>query len=308
MKKNILMLAVLAVCGMSYAQEKMKVELKNGNVVSYNVEDVNRFYFVTEEEKDYADYCEVEIEDETVMTTDAIFELDYDIDVDYARFLFFKASEVRQLSEEQIVELVKSHSASGQIEKDKNLLYKDNLEEGGQYACVLLGFNADNSHGAPVIHYFQTKVSAVEPIVNVVNARYDTDYFYFDTEIDDDKVLEYYMLTEVGNDLESIQESAAIFGYAWKLKIEEDEKMAGQNYIGKSFTEPRTNGANTLLVVTWARDNEVEFSGVIRENRIKTNPSSRQQVANRSIKATHDGTKTFAKAELLSRLQIKKIR
>ena len=304
MKKGIMtMLAALAVCVMGFAQEKMKVELKNGSVVSYDVEDVSRFYFTTEEGPSYADYCEVDIEDETVMTNDALFELDYGIDVAYARYLFFNsASDVRQLSDEQIVELVKTHSASGQMEDGHNLLFKNNLEEGVEYAVALVGFNAENAHGAPVIHYFKTKVSAEQPIVNIVNGKYDKDYFYFDTEIDDDKVLEYYLLTETGDNLEFIQESAAIFGYAWKQKIREDEIAAGQNYIGSSFKEAR-NGATALRVITWARDYELEFSGVIRENHISIQSSSRRHLAKKIEGTSPNGVMTLSKKELLSRYQ-----
>lgn len=298
----IMMLAALAACTWGYAQEKMKVELKDGSVVSYDVENVSRFYFVTEEKAAYADYCDVEIEDETVMTNDAVFELDYGIDVAYTRFLFFNsASDVRQLSDEQIVELVKTHSASGQMETDKNLLLKESLEEGVEYAVAIVGFNAEYAHGAPLVHYFKTKVADEQPIVNVVNGRCDNDHFYFDTEIDDSKVLEYFLLTEVGNNLEQIRESPAVLGHVWKSKIEEDEKAAGQNYIGKSFSIPRTNGANTLQVVTWACDHELEFSGVIMENRFSTDSSSRRHLARRTAGSSQNGVTTLSKEELLSR-------
>lgn len=309
----ITMLVVLTTCVCTHAQEKMKVELKNGNVVTYNVEDVNRFYFTTEAEEVYADYCEVEVEDETVMTTDAIFELDYDIDVEYVRYLFFKANAIKQLSNKQIVELInaeliKNNSASGQMNKDQNILLNNRLEEGTEYALACIGYNDNGQNGAPMVYCFKTKTASEEQIVHVVNAKYDDNYFYYDTEIDDEKVLEYYLLTEAGNNLERTVESPALIGYAWKQKIKENEKAAGQNYTGTSFKEQRTNGANSLRIFTWTRDFDLEFSGIIYENILSTNASSRHRAVVESIKACQNEVKTFSKEEIISCFQIKKIR
>ena len=306
-KLFITMLVMLTTCVWGQTQEKMKVELKNGNVVSYNVEEINRFYFTTEEEEKYADYCEVEVEDETVMTTDAIFEFDYDIDVEFVRYLFFKANDIRQLSDKQIVELIKNNSISGQMDKDQNLLLNERLEEGTEYALACIGINDEGKNGAPMIHYFRTKVASEELIVNVVNTKCDDNYFYYDTEIDDEKVLEYYLITEAGNNLEQTSESPAIIGYAWKQKIKENEEEAGQNYIGESFKSQRTNGFNSLRIWTWARDFELEFSGVIRENLLSINNTSRRRSIEKPTKTSQNEVRTFSKEELLSRFHIKKI-
>ena len=305
MKKNLLlMLVAMTTCITGYAQEVMKVELKNGNVVTYKVEDVNRFYFTTEEIEEYADFCEVEVEDETIMTTDALFELEYDVDVEYIRFLFFRSEDIKKLSDKEIIERIMISTGSGQAEKTSNLIVNNQLLEGTEYALACVGFNEEGKNGAPMVYYFKTKVKADEEIVNIVNARYDNNYFYFDTEINDDKVLEYYLLTEVGFNLERIAESPAVIGYFWKQKIKEDEKAAGQYYQGKSFSEFRKDGATELLVYTWTRDYDLEFSGVIWENLIRANASSRQTISGEKIVAKQTGIQAYSKEELLSRIHL----
>ena len=159
-----------------------------------------------------------------------------------------------------------------------------------------------------MVSCFKTKTASEEQIVHVVNAKYDDNYFYYDTEIDDEKVLEYYLLTEAGNNLERTVESPALIGYAWKQKIKENEKAAGQNYTGTSFKEQRTNGANSLRIFTWTRDFDLEFSGIIYENILSTNASSRHRAVVESIKACQNEVKTFSKEEIISCFQIKKIR
>lgn len=314
MKKGLfLMLVAMTTCITGYAQEVMKVELKNGNVVTYKVEDVNRFYFTTEEIEEYADFCEVEVEDETIMTTDALFELDYDVDVEYIRFLFFRSEDIKKLSDKEIIERIMKSTGNGQAgngwaEKTNNLIANNQLLEGTEYALACVGFNEEGKNGAPMVYYFKTKVKAEEEIVNIVNARYDNNYFYFDTEINDDKVLEYYLLTEVGFNLERIAESPAIIGYLWKQKIKEDEKAAGQYFQGKTFSEFRKDGATELLVYTWTRDYDLEFSGVIWENLIRANASSRQTSSGEIIAAKQTRIQAYSKEELLSRIHLNYIK
>ena len=303
MKKTIITMVAMMAIFTCKAQEKMVVEMKNGNTYSYRVDDIGRFYFTTEEE--YANYCEVEVEDETVMTKDAIFELDYDIDVEYIRFLFFEADLIRTLNNDQIVDALKNNPASGQMDKSKTLLLNNRLEEGTEYALACMGFNAENQNGAPMVYFFKTKVEAEELFVNVENPRYDNDYFYYDTVIDDDKILEYYILTETGFNFEKTTGSPASIGHAWKRMMKEDEEKAGQHYIGESLKEPRTNGATDLRIVTWARDFDLKFSGIIRENLLKINASSRQLSPVKPSKAKRQEIQCFSKDEFLEHFQLR---
>ena len=60
------MMAALALCSVANSQEVMKLELKNGQVVTYPVENISRFYFEGEQpqQPQLAENCELGIADE----------------------------------------------------------------------------------------------------------------------------------------------------------------------------------------------------------------------------------------------------
>lgn len=307
MKKNIFVIAAaLTMCMAANSQEVMKVELKNGTVATYPVEDINRFYFEgAEQEEKLADFCDVEIEDEVVLNTSAVFKLSYERGVDHVIVGFLTEAQALQFTEEEILTRMLNGGGT-RHDKAINHIKLDNLKEGTNYVFAYVGFNALDKRGHFYMHPFTTSVVAdllaKKMIATVTNFDYDSNFFYYTVEADASLVGEYYVLPEVGNDLTFTEGNMAAIGMAWKELMEEDEEMAGQHYFGDDFRESRPNGENSLRVMTWATDDEWELAGYIYEFIGKTTAGARviHPEAKNEPKPT---ISAFSMDELLSQLR-----
>ena len=305
MKKNIITIAAsLVLCLAANSQDVMKVELKNGQVATFPVENINRFYFEGAQQEELADDCEIEIEDEVVLTTCAAFEFSYDNGIEYVYAGYFTAREVRELTNDQIVTML---TGGGGIRLDKSdtMFGNSNLTEGCDYVLAYIGYNAQGKRGQLYLHPYTTSVltdiQAMKLIAQVTNVTYDSNNFYFTVEADENLIGEYYIATEVGNDLTYMQENMAIFGLAWKGLMEIDEKRAGQHYFGDDFNEPRPNSENSLHVITWATDANWDLVGFIDESIWKTTADSRSMLPLReSVKLPNHSV--FNKKQLIDQL------
>ena len=210
-----------------------------------------------------ADDCDIELADEVIMTNHAAFEFDYDDEVEYAYAGYFKAQNVTGCTDDQIVDMLKV--GGSRLEKTDNMFGNSNLEENSSYVLAYVGFNAEGERGNLYLHPYKTKVAAEQITADVTKVQYDSQNFYYTIDIDDDKVLEYYALTDVGDNLQPFAGNVATLGLVWKQLIEQNEEKAGQHYTGDTFAAARPNGEKSLLVSTWARDYDLEFSGVISQ-------------------------------------------
>ena len=294
------MMAALALCCAANSQEVMKIELKDGRVRTYYVEDINRFYFEGGQQEELADDCEIEIEDEVVLTTCAAFELSYDYDVASAYAGYFTESEIHKYSEEQIVTMLKNGGGI-LLNKTQTEVNLPNLQEGNKYVFIYVGFNAQGKRGQLYMHPFTTSVladlQAKKGIAEVKSVKYDDDYFYFTVEADEVLVGEYYLSTKVGNNLTPYGQSLALLGLRWKDAMDEDEEKAGQNYFGKDFRSARPNGENSLQILIWSTDANFDLVGYIFEDMWHTNATSREQAPSKADGEQHI-IKAYSKQEL----------
>lgn len=147
MKKNLLlMLVAMTTCITGYAQEVMKVELKNGNVVTYKVEDVNRFYFTTEViEDEIAPNCSINVVDSLVFTEEAAFKFDYGPEVSYVKAkLFYSYVITDDVSDAQLATELESALS---YDSSKPIIAWTSFNEGTSYTLVYAGYNANGKRG-----------------------------------------------------------------------------------------------------------------------------------------------------------------
>jgi len=277
MKKCIItMVAALLVCSAANSQEVMKVELKNGQVSTFAVEDINRFYF-KENQQHIAEYCEVSILREQVFPFGFAVKFNYDSDVEYLMCQAYTVSALTGISDEQLAaDLVSRY----RMEKDdKVIAVYGGIEEGREYIFAYTAFNASGNHGPVYRHPIRISVESEEQIADIVDVKHSNDetMFKYRTVIDDDEVLYYYVYQEVGNYLEPIQ-SPAEFALAWREII--DEEIHTEKYFyGEEIFVERPNKEKRLLVCTWCVDYKERFYNNIRSILSDVDGFSEQQKA-----------------------------
>ena len=303
MKTIILtVMALVAITSMALAQEQLVIETTYGYQRTFDVKDISRIYFTTAEE--IADDCEIDIEDEVVLTTCAAFEFSYDDGIEYVYAGYFTAEQARSYTDDQIVAMLKA--GGNRLGKQDTMFGNNNLQEGTDYVLAYVGFNAQDKRGQLYMHPYKTSVladiQAKKHIANVTDVKYNDSYFFFTVEADEVLVGEYYMMTEVGNDLTLTQQNMALIGLAWKKLMDQDEKAAGQHFFGDDFSEARPNGENSLRVVTWATDSDWDLVGFIFEGIWNISPATRsmQRVAKQ---ATLPNYSCYNKQQLLEQLR-----
>lgn len=260
MKKRLFFaLAVMVSCTISYAQEKMKIEMKDGSVVSYDVENVSRFYFTTESgEEQLAKNCEITLLDELALTTQFALDVKYGSEVEYVLTNVYEPE--ANVDEAVDADLVADLIAGGnRVEKNTTVLTGSEMPEGMDLTIVLVAFNAQGQRGPLYRHHLTTHKSDEEPLAPVTSCQYNNESFFYTIEIDDSKVLKYYLAQEVGRDLTRINDAA--LGMSWR-RLLANETQKPEYYTGRTFTADRPNGEPQLYLATWA----VDFDGNYSDN------------------------------------------
>jgi len=274
MKKIIItIVAALAMCLAANSQEVMKVEMKNGQVATFNVEDINRFYFVgAEQQEELATDCKISIMDEVVIQHGVAIELGYDEGIVKMYYYWLKASQAVELTTEQMQMLVVS---KGDVAtKDQKYISCYLPEEGTDYVLLFVGFNANGKHGELYWHGFRSKISENELKANVDIYKYDNQYFYYTVDVGNN-VLDYLVLADVGNNLDNnISADLPLFALNWK-KLVGMGQISGPYYGNNNFYASRPNGENSVRVLTWVRDLNGNYSGVIMSDVATINSNSR---------------------------------
>jgi hypothetical protein len=115
-------------------------------------------------------------------------------------------------------------------------------------------------------------VEAEEPMAKVTSCRYTSTEFTYEIEIDNSKVLSYYLFEELSDVLGKIH--PAVFGMWWRKEIAADPDK-GEYVYGQTFTVPRTEDEMVLSVATWALDYDEQLAGAIFEGLYDINRASR---------------------------------
>lgn len=274
MKKHVItMMAALALGLAASGQEVMKLELNNGQVVTYPVENINRFYFEgAKQQEELAKNCEVGIADEVILTNGIAYELDLGSDV--KEVLFGWSDEgLEEYSDQQIINGMKT---AGKIASNKYIFF-DNLQEGKDNYIFYTGLNESGQRGPLYRRYVKTKKASEELVVDIEDPMwYDNEYFYVNLNIKGGDVFDYYAIADVEDDIEPI-ESLSVLGLLWKEEILQG-KMTPY-YVSKQFSQARPNGENSIRIFTWARNTETDFSGVITGKIFNINSNTKAQKA-----------------------------
>lgn len=259
MKKNIVMvLAALFLTVAGNAQEKMKLLFKDGNVVTYNADDIKSFYFETESGAQAAN-CEIAFLDELALTTEFAVECKYGSDTEYIMVrAYSEKAGLDNYGDEVLADDVANYGV--RIDPSTTVITAYSMPEGSNITLVLIAFNSEGKHGPVYRHRLTTHVEADEPMAKVTECKYNDDEFIYTIEIDDSKVLSYYLFEDFVDNI-TIGNTAA-FGMLWRKAIAADPDK-GEYVYGKTFTKARTNGETMLEIATWAVDFDDQFAGAI---------------------------------------------
>ena len=266
-------MAALALGLAASGQEVMKLELNNGQVVTYPVENINRFYFEgAKQQEELAKNCEVGIADEVILTNGIAFELALGSDVKEVLFCW-SGEGLEEYSDQQIIYGMKT---VGKITSDKYICF-DNLQEGKDNYIFYTGLNESGQRGPLYRRYVKTKKASEELVVDIEDPmRYDNQYFYVNLNLKGGDVYDYYAISDVENDIEPI-ESLSELALIWKKSILLGTQTA--YYVSGQFLQPRPNGENSIRFFTWPRDVNKEFSGIITGKIFRINSNVKAQKA-----------------------------
>lgn len=272
MKKNIVLTVVallLAVAG--NAQEKMKLLFKDGNVVTYNADDIKSFYFEVESGGQAAN-CDITFLDELALATEYAVECKYGSEAEYVMLrAYSEKAKVDDYGDEVLVEDLVNYGV--RIDPSTTIITAGSMPEGANVTLVLTVFNSEGKHGPVYRHRFTTHVAADEPIAKVTSCQYTSSEFIFKIEIDDSKVLSYYLYDDFNTALFALNNAA--FGMLWRRMIATDPEK-GEYVYGETFTRERTNGETAIHIATWAVDYDDQLSGVIFNDVFSVPDASRQ--------------------------------
>lgn len=305
-KYMITIMAAMALCLAANSQEVMKVELKNGQVATFPVEDINRFYFEgAQQQEELAPNCEISIVDELVMTNTAAFELQYGNAVDRVFVGWTKAEGLEELSDNEIIELLVRYGES--IGKDNNYAIFGGLDEGTDIVFTYVAFNSAGKHGQLYCHRFTTKMAANElkAVVNPI-IEYNDQYFTLQIQKSSSNILDYFVWVQVGNDFQPLSINIAEAGLKVLKKSIEEGTYDAHYYDDQYVLLPRPNGENSFRIFTWARDLNGNLSGVL-ETKMGTVSGNTRQIQSLISSDSKPTAKYHSKEELMKMFDFKKV-
>lgn len=259
------MLAVLALSLSANAQEVMKVELKNGQVTTYNVEDISRFYFEgTKQQEELATDCKISIVDEVVLNNEFAIEFGYDTGIENVFYTILKTDEASKYTDDVLASYLIQNGDI--LPKTAKSIWVYNVDEGMDITVLYLGMNAQGKRGNLYKRNITTKIAANEPLAEIIYGNATDETMSFRIEIDNSKVSKYYLSVEVGDDLERYSQLARL-GLTWKKNMSIEGSTAQQQCytISRDFTVQRPNGEKRIKILTWACDRNGNLSGIISQ-------------------------------------------
>lgn len=259
-KYMITIVAAMALCLAAHSQEVMKVELKNGQVTTFPVEDINRFYFEEKQAEQPAPNCGVSIVKELVLPLEFAVMFSYESEVEYVMYQIYSTSMLAGVSDEILAQDLLNR---GRMDKSVKVFGGGgNLEEGKEYIFAYTAFNASGKHGEVYRHPIKMRVAAEEQIAEV-EAQHSNDNtaFRYRTHIDDDKVLSYYVYQEIGNGILPALNNA-VFGLAWR-EVLNDNANTEEYVYDKDIIVETPNGEQRLLIYTWCMDYDEKLYNII---------------------------------------------
>lgn len=303
MKKYMITIVAAMVLGLAAnSQEVMKVEMKNGQVTTFPVENINRFYFEgAQQQEELASNCEISIVDEVVFNKSAALKLNYGSAIEYVIWGWATPSQIAQLTDEQIVQaIIQGGGLSAPISRPYIEVGFPN--EGTDYVILYYGINAEKKRGQLYRYYLTSTVAANELKAEVTSVKRFDDNFQVTINIDKSKVMKYFAVMEAGGDDLEFFNSALLALYSKELI------NAQQNIYTESRTAsyPRNNGEERLWIATWACDYSGKWSGYLYQDIFQMRNGSQTMKAV-PVKSNDKITiRAYSEEELLKKFDFKR--
>lgn len=252
------MMAALALCCVANSQEVMKLELKNGQVVTYPVENISRFYFEGEDEQpqeQLAENCELAIVDDVVLNTSAALKLSLGSEVERIFFGQTAHTDLSAYSDDVLCQAVLQTGKT--TPKSNPYVFTDGFEEGKEYVFLIFGVNAQGKRGPLYKYHFTTTVAANEPQAVVTEVKPETDRYRITVEADKAKVKDYYISAATVEDMEF--QPTALLG----LVLKSDLNNMHMYENSETVYLKRNSSTEKVMTFAWARGWDNKLSGYI---------------------------------------------
>jgi len=293
MKKIIVLVAsIFTFATTVFAQEKMNLLMKDGSVVSYNVDDILSFYFTgAGQNPQIVENCGIAINDELALTDKFALDLTYESEVEYVMIGVYTPENYNEaIGDDAIVEELGINGV--RIDKSTTIVTAGNMPEGKNLTVVFTGFNNQGKHGPVYRHQIQTHVEADQPKAVVTSCFFNSSAFLYTIEMDD-KAQSFYLFEDISNNVELMQTAA--FGMLWRQAIAANPTK-GLYSTGTTITKQRPNGETQLYVATWALGQNSQYSGYIFEGLYDVSASG---VMRRAYSLSNRGIEAYNKEECL---------
>lgn len=260
MKKSIItMMAALALCSVANSQEVMKLELKNGQVVTYPVENISRFYFEGEQpqQPQLAENCELGIADEVVLNTSAALKLTVGSEVERIFFGQTAHTDLSAYSDDLLCQAVLQTGKT--TPKSNPYVFNEGFEEGKEYVFLIFGVNAQGKRGPLYKYHFTTTIAANEPQAVVTGVKPETDRYKITVEVDKAKVKDYYFFAIASDDQEYLP--SALLGLMLKSGLNNLDLYESSETVYLT----RNSSTEKVMTFAWARGWDGKLSGYINQ-------------------------------------------
>lgn len=217
--------------------------------------------------------CTVEL-DRIVALSDAIaFNFTYESAVSYFYVGYLDKDDAGRMTDDEIIKVL-DDDFERYTPSDSYVISFPNLKSIHDYVIYTVAYDKNGKRGELVGKEIRTKSGTNQPVAYIDNVKYDSSYWYFDTEIGAYSTKYYiWVLTGVSSTDYSAKNDAIV---AWRFayNIEQYPSSYQPALQSSSWNLRRSSDERYIQIVTWGVGADGEFGGVITNGKYKISSSS----------------------------------
>ncbi len=193
----------------------------------------------------------------TVLANAIKFQLVFTKDVVKYHYYRTTLSNYKKHNEAYWINYLKEKTTVSTV-KNVNVRVKNGLNENTQYICLMLPIDKDGNYGRMAKHVFKTPKTTAQPIAEISNVKHSTTLLEWQTA-SKEKAKTYYMMVNNGN--MPVYAGMDDVDIAFLINKSKDTQPLWSDF--SSFRKNIDKTDTNFEIVTWARDENGNMSGVI---------------------------------------------
>lgn len=220
----------------------------------------NTTYVTVTQESALAANCTVKPTNIVTLATGAAFDYSYGSKVAYFYRGIYLPSTTERFTEEEIIAAVTSDISNRLTPNDDFVTSKTGMTPLTNYIIYTIGFDKNGNRGELVKTEIRTKKGTNQAVAEISDVKYDDSFWYWHTS-PDGYTERYYQWFISDEDLYDASDPAIAWFFTQAMKS--DSKGSDFDPIVKAQSWQRKKSGNIFHLMTWAKDVDGAFSGVI---------------------------------------------